>query len=63
VYILIAFFISANPTPAAFHPTPETGVAFQEFDSQATCEAARAIVQAELRPERTQTKAPVCVKK
>jgi len=62
MYVLIAFFISANPTPATV-PTPETGVAFQEFSSQATCEAARAIVQTELQPERTRTKPPVCVKK
>ncbi|MEQ1545808.1 hypothetical protein [Methyloglobulus sp.] len=62
MYILIAFFISANPTPGTA-PTPETGVAFQEFSSQASCEAARAIVLAELRPGRTHTKPPVCAKK
>jgi hypothetical protein len=62
MYVLIAFFISANPTSNAA-PTQKTGVAMQEFSSQTTCEAARQIIQDELKPESTHTRLPVCVKK
>jgi hypothetical protein len=62
MYVLIAFFISANPTSNAA-PTQKIGVTMQEFSSQETCETARQIIQEVLKPEKTDIKAPICVKK
>jgi len=62
MYVLIVFFISTNPT-SNIAPTPRTGVAMQEFSSQATCEAARQIIQDELKLEKVEIRLPVCVKK